>query len=65
MKKKENIIGIVVFIVFLIFEIGLIKIGPMIWGAENAYHMWGKVNMGLMIVGVIGVVISNIVRRKN
>ena len=31
MKKKENIIAIIVLIVFFIFEIGLIKIGPMIW----------------------------------
>lgn len=49
---------------FFVFEFGLIKLGPMIWGAENAYHMWGKVNAGLMVIGVIGVVISNVVRRK-
>lgn len=64
MKKKENIIGVIALIVFFVFEFGLIKLGPMIWGAENAYHMWGKVNAGLMVIGVIGVVISNVVRRK-
>lgn len=64
MKKKENIIAIIVLIVFFIVEIGLIKIGPMIWGAEKAYHIWGMVNVGLMVIGVIGTVISNIVKKK-
>ena len=53
MRGNKILQTMIMIVVLIIFEGFFLLTAPSLWGADTAYMLWGRANMGLFICGVI------------